>query len=81
MSVVVGSPTGPVRVGPVRRDETSMPAQDGLGPNEEDRPVVTAEHASERAQHGAVFGREARAGDLSLQPRELVAQYEDLDIL
>jgi len=58
-----------------------MPARDRVRPDEEDRPAVTAEHASERGEDRAVVGFEARTGDLALQHSELMTQHEDLDIL
>ena len=58
-----------------------MPTQDRVRSDEEDRPAVTAEHASERGEDRSVDGFEAGPGDLALQHRELVAQHEDLDIL
>src|ERR1035437_6634281 len=58
-----------------------MPARDRVRPDEEDRPAVTAEHASEHGEDRAVVGFEARTGDLALQHGELMTQHEDLDIL
>ena len=54
--------------------------RDRVRSDEEDRPAVTAEHASERGEDRAVVGFEARTRDLALQHGELMAQHEDLDI-
>jgi hypothetical protein len=65
----------------VVRDEASMPAQDRVGSDKEDRPAVAAEHASERGEDSSVDGFEARPCNLPLQNGGLMAQHEDLDIL
>src|SRR5205823_15116249 len=65
-------PAGPLGIGPVLRDEPAMPTQDRVRSDEEDRPAVTAEHASERGEDRSVDGFEAGPGDLALQHRELV---------
>jgi hypothetical protein len=41
-------------------DEASMPAQDRVGSDEEDRPAVTTEHPRERGDDGAFVGFETR---------------------
>jgi hypothetical protein len=58
-----------------------MPTQDRVRSDEEDRPAITAEHASERGEDRSVLRFEARSGDLALQDGELMAQHEDLEIL
>jgi hypothetical protein len=80
VSVTVEGTAEPVGVGPVVRDETSMPTRDRVRSDEEDRPAVTAEHASECGEDDAVVGFETRPCNLALHHRELVAQHEDLDI-
>jgi len=75
-----GGPAGPVRVGPVVRDEPSMPGQDRLRADEEGRPAVAAEHASERRNEHAVGRLEAWSRYLTVQDRELMAQDEDLGV-
>jgi hypothetical protein len=52
-----------------------------VGLDHEDRPAVTAERASERGEDRAIVRFEARTDLLTLQYGELVAQYEDLDVL
>ena len=68
-------------IGPVVRDEASMPTEDCVRSDEEDWPAVAAEHASERGEDRSVLGFEARSRDLALQDAELMAQHENLDIL
>ena len=58
-----------------------MPTEDRVRSDEEDRPAVAAEHASERGEDRSVLGFEARSRDLALQDGELMAQHENLDIL
>ena len=57
-----------------------MPTQDRVGLHQQDRPALTVEHASERAEDRSVLGFEARTGDLASQHGELMAQHEDLGI-
>ena len=59
-------PAGPMRVGPVFRDEASMPPQQGVGLHQEDGPAVTANDAGERGEDGAVVGCEPRTCDLTV---------------
>ena len=76
-----GWPAGPVRVGPVVRDEASMPAKDRVGLHQEHRPPVAAEHARQRGEDRPVGGFETRSRHLTVQDRELMAQDEDLGVL
>ncbi len=75
-----GWPAGPVWVGPVVRDEASMPGQDGLRLDEEARPAVAAERAGERGEDRSVGGFETRSRHLTVQDRELMSEDEDLGI-
>ena len=77
-----GWPAGPVRVGPVVRDEASMPTPGSCraspGRSTSGHGRATRANAVRIARSsGSKRGR----GDLALQDRELVAQHEDLDIL
>jgi hypothetical protein len=54
---------------PVVGDEASIPTEDRVGSDEEDRPAVTAEHASERGEDRTVLGVEARTRDQAPQHR------------
>ena len=75
-----GGSAGPMRVGPVIRDESSMPTHDRVGLDHEDRPAFTAEPARERGEDRAMFGLEPWMWMLAFQHGELVAQHEDLGI-
>jgi hypothetical protein len=55
-----GGSAGSMRVGPVVRDEASMPTQDRVGSDEEDRPAITAEYTRQRGEDRSVVGFEAR---------------------
>ena len=57
-----------------------MPPQQRVGLHHEKRPAVTAEHAGERGEDGAVVGSEPWMCLLASQHGELVAQHEELDI-
>jgi len=58
-----------------------MPTKNRVGSDEEDRPAVTTNNARHGTQERAVVGFETRTGELALQDRDLVTEYEDLDIL
>src|SRR5438552_14259551 len=75
-----GWSTGPVGVGPVFRDEASMPPHDRVGFHDENGPAVTTNDARHRGEDGMVVGFEPHSSVLALQDGELVAQHEDLDI-
>ena len=74
-----GPPTGPVWVGPVVRDEVTMPTQNRGWLHQQHRPAVTAKNASEGGEDRAVLGLATRTRDLALQHRDLMAQHEHLD--
>jgi hypothetical protein len=76
-----GGSAGPVTMRPVVRDESAMPTQDRLRPDEEDGPTITTYGACERGEDHAIVGFETRTRDLALQHRELMTQHEDLDPL
>ena len=57
-----------------------MPTEDGVGPDYEDGPALTAEPTRERGKDRAVVGFETRTRDLALQDGELMTQHEDLGI-
>jgi hypothetical protein len=75
-----GWPAGPVRVGPVVRDESPMPTQQCVGLDHEDRPAVTAERTRERGEDRAIVGFETRTPVLALENGELVTQHKDFDV-
>jgi hypothetical protein len=55
------------------RDEASMPTEDRVRSDEEDRPAVTIERTRERGENRSVEEFEARTRDLTLPDRELMA--------
>ena len=70
-----------MRVGPVVRDEASMPTQDRVGLTRKIDQRSRPSTRDKRGEDRSVVGFEARTRDLALQHRELMAQHEDLDIL
>jgi hypothetical protein len=70
----------PHRVGPVLRDEPSVPAQQRVGLHEQDRPPVTSQDASERGEEHAVDRFELGSGHLTAQYAQLMPENEDLSI-
>jgi hypothetical protein len=63
-------------------DKTAMPAQQRRGRDEEDgRPPLPVEHATEPRERHAIAVVETRPRLLTAKHRALVAQHEDLDIL
>ena len=70
-----------MRVGPVVRDETSMPRQDRVGCHQDDRTAGTIEHTRECREDRPIGWLETGMSDLALQDRELMTQHENLGIL
>jgi len=70
-----------VRVGPGTGDQSSVPAQQGLGRDEEARPAGSRKHAADRGQQGPVGALEPGSWGLAAEHGELVAQDEDLQVL
>jgi hypothetical protein len=58
----------------------TVPTQQCVGLDHEDRSAVTAERTGERGEDRAVVGFEPRTRVLALQDGELVAEHEDLDV-
>jgi hypothetical protein len=58
-----------------------MPAQQGLGGDQEAGPADPGQHAADRGQQGAVSGLQPGSRGLAAQDRELVAQDQDLQVL
>jgi hypothetical protein len=73
-------PAWPMRVGPVVRDEASMPRHDRVGFHQEDRPASTIEHTRQRREDRPVGWFEAGTRDLAFHDRELMAQHEDFGV-
>jgi len=73
-----GPPGRPVWVGPLPADEVSVPAQHRGGLDEKPTPASTREQPPEASEHCSVCGLECRAVYLSPEPRDLMAQHDDL---
>ena len=58
-----------------------MPAQQRRRRDEERRPALPRQHPGQRGEDQAIGGGVARAGNLTVQHRQLVAQDGDLEIL
>jgi hypothetical protein len=58
-----------------------MPAQQGLGRDQEARPAGPGQHAADRGQQGAVGGLKPGSWGLAAQDGELMAQHQDLKVL
>jgi hypothetical protein len=66
---------------PTARDQSPMPAQQRLGPHEEDVPAAPRQHSTQRSEQRPVVRLEARPTGLSAKNRQLVPEYEDLELL
>jgi hypothetical protein len=75
------SPLSMTRVRPGARDEAAVPAQQRLGLHEEARPAGPRQRPANRREQGTVGGLEPGTCDLAAQDCELVAEYQDLQIL
>ena len=69
-----------MRVGPVLRDDSSVPADECVGLHDEDCPSVTPECSGERAEQHAVGRFEPGPRHLTVQHGELMAEHEDLGV-
>ena len=67
--------------GPVAGDESPVPAQDRGRCDEQADPAVAGESADESGDECAVAPGHPGAWSLAVEYGELVAQYEDLDVL
>ena len=68
-------------VRPVPSDQASVPAQEGLGSDEERRPAFLCQESAQRSQPCPIDGGEGWPRLLAPQDLELVAQHQDLDLL
>jgi hypothetical protein len=58
-----------------------VPGEQGAGRHDPVLPKVPGQQPRERGDHGAVSPVRFWAGDLTAQDRNLVPQYQDLDVL
>jgi hypothetical protein len=70
-----------VGIGPATSDQLGVPAQQRAGRDDPVEPERTGEKSAQSGQQGAVGPGQSRAGDLSAQDSQFMAQYEDLDVL
>jgi hypothetical protein len=70
-----------MRVGPGAGDQTAMPAQQRVRPDEEARPARSRQHATDGGEQGPVGRLRPGTWELATQHGELVAHDEDLQIL
>jgi hypothetical protein len=75
------APGTPSRIGPAASHEPAVPRQQRSRGHEEQTPAPTREQPARRRQERAVRGPQCRAGNLSAQDRDLVAQDDDLQLL
>ena len=68
-----GRPATPMRIRPMFRDEASMPTQDRLRSDQEQRPAVTPQRTSQRREQRSVEWFEPRPCDVTFQDLELFA--------
>jgi len=58
-----------------------VPAQDGVGRDEEHRPASAGQHPTQRRKDRPIGGPERGSPHLTAKDSELVAQHRDLDVL
>jgi hypothetical protein len=58
-----------------------MPAQERVGADKEDRPTGPRKQPAEAREQSPICARELRAGYLTLEDRQLVAENDELDLL
>jgi hypothetical protein len=71
---------GPVRVGPLFRDQAAVPAQQRGWGNETMQTQLRGDQPSQGGQDRSVWPGRTRSTDLTTQHRDLMAQDEDLDV-
>jgi hypothetical protein len=76
-----GAAWSTMRVGPGAGDQTAMPAQQRVRPDEEARPARSRQHATDGGEQGPVGRLRPGTWELATQHGELVAHDEDLQIL
>ena len=74
-------PSGPVRVGPSSADEAAMPAQDRVRSDQVMTTQCSGQPCDEGGEHGPVRPVQPWFQVGAKEPRDLVAQHEELDVL
>lgn len=77
----VWAPRFAVRIGPPSSHQGSMPAQDGLGRDEERGPALLRDEPRQGGDDRSVRPGEAGPCDLAAKDRHLVTQRQDLGVL
>jgi hypothetical protein len=62
-------------------DQAAVPAQQGLGGDQEAGPVGSWQHAADGGEQGSIGRLQPRSLDLAAQHSELMAQHQDLEVL
>ena len=79
--VECGAAWSTMRVGPGAGDQTAMPAQQRVRPDEEARPARSRQHATDGGEQGPVGGLQLGTWELAAQDAELVAQHQQFQAL
>ena len=66
-----------MRVGPFPSHQLSMPAQQGLGLDEEVSPASSRQQSAQSSENRSIRRLQGRAGHLSTQNGDLVAKHHD----
>ena len=80
LGVEGGSTRSSPGTGPVPSHQAAVPAQQRLGPDEEDRPAPAGEEPGGSRQKDTVCFGQLRTGHLAAQDGEFVAQDHDLEV-
>ena len=74
-------PRSTTRVGPCAGDQPPVPAQQGLGPDQEARPARPRQDTADGGEQGSVGRFELRSWSLAAEHGELMTQDKDLKVL
>ena len=71
----------PVRIGPLLADQAPVPGQQGARGYDPVQPQAVGQRPCQGGEYGTVSPVRSRAGDLSPEDRDLVAEDQDLHVL
>jgi len=74
-----GSSLPSVRVGPLPSHQRAVPAQQGLGPDEEASLASSRQKPTQSSEYRSIRWSQGRTGHLAAQDGDLVAKDDDLD--
>ena len=60
-------------------DQVSVPAKQGVGPDEEAREVLAGKQSGQSGEQRPISRLERGSADLAFEHRHLVAEHDDLD--